>query len=310
MKALVTGGAGFIGSHLVEKLLGLGHEVRVVDNFTTGKRDNLTPCARFGRALEVVEADVRDAGRMKELAVGCEVVFHEAAIVSVPYSVEHPQETHDVNLQGTLNVLEAAKSAKVRRVVFASSAAVYGDAPGLPKHEGMVPTPISPYGLEKLAGEHYLAVFARLYGVETVALRYFNVFGPRQDPSSAYSGVISIFADRAQRGAPLTIFGDGRAYRDFVFVGDVVRANLLAVETKGASGGVFNIARGDKTSLLDLAAMIGRVVGRELFVKHAEVRAGDIAESMADIARAKRELGYAPEVGVEEGLRAMGLSGA
>jgi len=194
MKALVTGGAGFIGSHLVERLLARGDDVWVVDNFTAGKRSNLAPFA--GSHLEVVEADIRDASQVRDVAAGCEVIFHEAAIVSVPYSVEHPQETHDVNIQGTLNVLEAARHAKVRRLIFATSAAVYGDAPGLPKHEGMVPTPISPYGVEKLAGEYYLGVFARLYGVETVALRYFNVFGPRQDrrpptPASSASSQIA-----------------------------------------------------------------------------------------------------------------------
>ena len=303
MKALVTGGAGFIGSHLVERMLGLGHEVRVLDNFSTGKRANLEPCAAHEGRLEVIEGDIRDGRRVRELALGCDVVFHEAAIVSVPYSVDHPQETHDVNLQGTLNVLEAARQARVGRLVFASSAAVYGDAPGLPKHEGMLPAPIAPYALEKLASEHYLAIFARLYGVETVALRYFNVFGPRQDPSSPYSGVISVFASRARRAEPLTIFGDGQAYRDFIYVKDVVEANLLAAQTPGISGHVFNVARGEKTTLLALVKMIGRVVGRELEVRHAAPRAGDIAESVADITRAKRELGYVPKVAVEEGLR-------
>ena len=303
MRALVTGGAGFIGSHLVERLLGLGHEVRVVDDFSTGKRENVAPFVKEGGKLEVVEADIRNGWKMRELADGCEVIFHEAAIVSVPYSVEHPQETHDVNLQGTLNVLEAARHAKTRRLVFASSAAVYGDAPGLPKHEGMLPTPIAPYGLEKLTSEHYLAIFARLYGVETVSLRYFNVFGPRQDPSSAYSGVISIFAERAKRGDALTIFGDGLAYRDFVYVEDVVQANLLAAETPGISGRAFNVARGAQTSMNDLAAMIGRIAGRELVVKHEAARAGDITESIADIGKAQKELGFAPKVAVEEGLR-------
>jgi len=300
MKALVTGGAGFIGSHLVERLVKEGVSVRVVDNFSTGKRENL---AALAGKVDIVEADVRDAWQVKELAAGCDVIFHEAAIVSVPYSVEHPQETHDVNLQGTLNLLEAARHAKTRRLVFASSAAVYGDAPGLPKHEGMLPTPIAPYGLEKLTSEHYLSIFARLYGVETVSLRYFNVFGPRQDPTSAYSGVISIFADRARRGEPVTIFGDGTAYRDFVYVDDVVEANILAARAPGVSGRAFNVGRGERTTLHDLVKMIGRVFGRDLEVKHAPVRAGDIAESLADISLARKDLGYAPKVPVEEGLR-------
>jgi UDP-glucose 4-epimerase len=303
MKALVTGGAGFIGSHITERLLSLGHDVRVLDNFTTGKKENLDPLARAGSRLDVVTADIRDAARVALVTRGCDVVFHEAAVVSVPYSVEHPQETHDVNLQGTLNVLLAARDAKVKRVVFASSAAIYGDAAGLPKHEGMLPAPVAPYGLEKLASEHYLAIFSRLYGVEGVALRYFNVFGSRQDPSSPYSGVISVFADRARRGAPLTIFGDGHAYRDFVHVSDVVEANLLAMEAPGVSGVVFNAARGEKTTLLELAAMIGRIAGKGVTVRHEAVRAGDVAESLADITRAREKLGYAPRVGVEEGLR-------
>ena len=300
MKALVTGGAGFIGSHLVERLLTDGHQVRVVDNFSTGKRENLEPLVC--KALEVVVADVRHGWELRDVAAGCEVIFHEAAIVSVPYSVDHPQETHDVNLQGTLNVLEAARQAKSRRVVFASSAAVYGDAPGLPKHEGMLPTPISPYGLEKLTSEHYLSIFARLYGVETVSLRYFNVFGPRQDPSSAYSGVISIFVDRARRRAPVTIFGDGSAYRDFVYVTDVVAANMLAATKPGVSGRTYNVARGEKTTLKDLVRIVGDRVGQPLEVLHAAPRAGDITESLADITRARSELGFTPAVPVNEGL--------
>jgi UDP-glucose 4-epimerase len=303
MKALVTGGAGFIGSHLVDRLLATGRDVRVLDNFTTGKRANLDAARAHGDRLEVVEGDVRDAAKVLDLAAGCDVIFHEAAIVSVPYSVEHPRETHAVNLLGTLNVLEAARQAGVRRVVFASSAAIYGDAPELPKHEGMLPAPMSPYGLEKLASEHYLAVFGRLYGVETVALRYFNVFGPRQDPASPYSGVISIFADRARHGLPLTIFGDGAACRDFIFVKDVVEANLLAAERPGVSGGVFNVARGERTTLAHLVEMVGAAVGRKLEVIHAPTRAGDIAESLADISRARSQLGFSPTVPVGDGLR-------
>jgi UDP-glucose 4-epimerase len=300
MRALVTGGAGFIGSHLVERLLGRGDEVRVIDNFSSGKRANLEPvaCSR----LTVVEGDVRDAGALRDAARGCEVVFHEAAIVSVPYSVEHPRETHAVNLEGTLNVLDAARHAKTRRVVFASSAAVYGDDPALPKREDMRPSPIAPYGIEKLAGEHYLAVYARLYGLETVALRYFNVFGPRQDPSSAYSGVISIFGLRARRGEGVTIFGDGSASRDFVYVDDVVQANLLAASVPDVSGRVFNVARGESTTLNELAFMVGRVFGRRLDVTHAPPRAGDIAHSLADVTLARRDLGYEPKVAVEDGL--------
>ena len=302
MKALVTGGAGFIGSHIAARLLAEGHEVVVYDNFTTGREANLAP---LGGAAEVVHADVRDAPRLEWHMAGCEVVFHQAAIVSVPYSIEQPQESHDVNIQGTLNVLQAARRVGTRRVVFASSAAVYGEEPGQPKHEGLVPSPISPYGLEKLAGEHYLAVWARLFGVETVALRYFNVFGPRQDRRSPYSGVISIFVDRLRRGVPVTVFGDGEQYRDFVSVANVVEANWRAATVPHISGRVYNIACGRKTSLNELAATLSRLAGRPLAVEHGPPRAGDIRESLADIRRARAELGYEPQVGVEEGLRAL-----
>jgi UDP-glucose 4-epimerase len=296
MKALVTGGAGFIGSHIAERLVRAGHSVRVLDNFSAGKRTNLVP------DVEVVEGDIRDARLLSVATAGCEVVFHEAALVSVPYSVEHPVETHEINIRGTLNVLETARAAGVRRVVFASSAAVYGDDPALPKTETMLPTPISPYGVEKVTAEHYLRAYSALYGIETVALRYFNVFGPRQDPGSPYSGVISIFVDRAVANEGVTIFGDGHASRDFVFVADVVDANVLAATREGVSGQVYNVARGQRTTLNELAAMLGRIVGRELDVKHAAPRPGDIVDSVADVAKARMALGYAAKVGVEEGL--------
>jgi len=299
MKALVTGGAGFIGSHIAERLVRAGHSVRVLDNFSAGKRSNL---AGFSSDVEVIEGDIRDPKLLSVAVAGCEVVFHEAALVSVPYSVEHPVETHEINIRGTLNVLEAARAARARRVVFASSAAIYGDDPTLPKSEAMLPTPISPYGVEKVTAEHYLRAYSALYGVETVALRYFNVFGPRQDPGSPYSGVISIFVDRAVAKKGVTIFGDGHASRDFVFVADVVDANLAAATREGISGQVFNIARGQRTTLNELAAMLGRIVGREIAVTHAAPRAGDIVDSLADVSRAKARLGFEAKVGVEEGL--------
>jgi UDP-glucose 4-epimerase len=299
MKALVTGGAGFIGSHIAQRLVDGGHEVVVLDNLSTGKRENLSAIAR---AIRFVEGDVRDRAVLDAEAVGCDVVFHEAAIVSVPYSVEHPEESHDVNIVGTLNVLQAARKANVRRVVFASSAAVYGEEPTLPKTEAMLPQPISPYGIEKLASEHYLATWARLFGVETVALRYFNVFGPRQDPSSPYSGVISIFADRIRTGRAITFFGDGSQSRDFVYVGNVVDANLLAATRDGVSGRVFNVGCGQRTTLLQLADLIGEAAGRPVERAFAAPRAGDIKDSLADIARARAELAYEPRVGVAEGL--------
>lgn len=304
MKVLVTGGAGFIGSHLTERLAREGHEVKVYDNLSTGKRSNLEG-AGVGvttRSVELVEADVRDLPQLEWHLAGCEVVFHQAAIVSVPRSVADPQESHDVNLQGTLNVLQAARRQKVRRVVFASSAAIYGDEPTLPKHEGMLPAPASPYGIEKLTSEHYLDVWNRLHGLETVALRYFNVFGPRQDPSSPYSGVISIFVDRALRGEGVTFFGDGGHTRDFVFVEDVVQANVLAGTTRGVSG-VFNVARGEETSLRGLVSKLESAVGRSIPTKQEAPRAGDIRASVANIDKAKGTLGYAPRVTVEEGLR-------
>jgi UDP-glucose 4-epimerase len=301
VKVLITGGAGFIGSHICERLLSEGHQVVVYDNFSTGKRENL---AFAGKGqVEVVEADVRDLPQLDFHIAGCDVVFHEAAIVSVPYSVDHPQETHDVNIQGTLNVLEASKKRGVKRVVFACSAAVYGDDPELPKNESMRPSPISPYGIEKLTSELYLQVWARLYGIETVSLRYFNVFGPRQDPTSAYSGVISIFASRALRGEAPTIFGDGEQCRDFVYVANVVDANIRAATTPGVSGRCYNVGCGQRTTLKELLLAIARIVGTTIEPKLAPPRQGDIADSLADITRARTELGYEPKVGVEEGLR-------
>jgi UDP-glucose 4-epimerase len=298
MRALVTGGAGFIGSHICERLLSGGHEAVVLDNFFSGHRANLG-----GLDVRLVEGDVRDAEKVKGLARGCDVIFHEAAIVSVPYSVEHPQESHDVNIQGTLNVLQAARTAGVRRVVFASSAAIYGEEPTLPKTEAMRPEPMSPYGVEKLTGEHYLTTWNRLFGVETVALRYFNVFGPRQDPKSPYSGVISIFVDRILAGQPLTFFGDGSQTRDFVYVANVVDANLLAATAQGVSGRMYNVGCGKRTSLLSLASLIERAADKTVERRFGPARAGDIKDSVADIARAQTELGYAPAVDVEEGLK-------
>jgi nucleoside-diphosphate-sugar epimerase len=302
MKALITGGAGFIGSHIAERLARSGHSVAVLDNFSSGKRGNFDD---FESQVEVFEGDIRDPKRLAEAARGRDIVFHEAAIVSVPYSVEHPLETHDVNVLGTLQVLEAARRAKVRRVVFASSAAVYGDEPVLPKVETMPPRPITPYGVEKITAEHYLRTFSAIYGLETVALRYFNVFGPRQDPTSPYSGVISVFVDRALRGEALTIFGDGKASRDFVYVADVVDANIAAAmgPREDVSGEVFNVARGRKTTLDELAGALGRIVDRELSVIYAAPRLGDIAHSLADVTKAERGLGVRAKVGVEEGLR-------
>jgi UDP-glucose 4-epimerase len=299
MKALITGGAGFIGSHIAQRLVETGHEVVVLDNFFTGRRENLAGID----GVKVIEGDVRDAKTVQTNAAGCHVIFHEAAIVSVPLSVERPQESHDVNIQGTINVLQAARKAGTKRVVFASSAAIYGEEPTLPKVESMRPEPISPYGVEKITSEYYLSTWSKLFGVETVALRYFNVFGPRQDPSSPYSGVISIFVDRILAGKPITFFGDGTQCRDFVFVANVVDANILAATKDGVSGRAFNVACGDRTTLLELATLIERAAGKTVERAFAPPRAGDIKDSVADIGRARAELGYAPKVGVEDGLR-------
>jgi UDP-glucose 4-epimerase len=300
MRALVTGGAGFIGSHIAQRLVESGHEVVVLDNFFTGSRANL---AAIADQVSFVEGDVRHLATVEDCAAGCEVIFHEAAIVSVPFSVERPQESHDVNIQGTLNVLQAARKARTRRLVFASSAAIYGEEPTLPKVETMRPEPMSPYGVEKITGEHYLATWSKLFAVETVALRYFNVFGPRQDPRSAYSGVISIFVDRILGGRPITFFGDGSQCRDFVYVDNVVDANILAATHEGVSGRAYNVACGKRTTLVELASLIERAVGRTVERSFAEARAGDIKESVADITRARAELGYEPVVDVEDGLK-------
>lgn len=300
MNILVTGGAGFIGSHIAHRFVQMGHRVRIFDNLSTGKLQNLEG---FESSVEFVRGDVREAEHLRDAMKGIHVVFHEAAIVSVPYSVEHPQETHDVNLQGTLNVIQAARAQGARRVVFASSAAVYGVAPEQPKAEFLVPSPVSPYGVEKLASEHYLHVAHRLYGLETVALRYFNVFGPRQDPSSPYSGVISIFVNRALEGRAPTIFGDGAHSRDFVFVDNVVDANVAAATSPSVSGQVFNVGCGQQTTLLDLVTQLQTLSGRTMAPHFAPERAGDIRQSMADISRARQELGYEPKVSAQEGLR-------
>jgi len=299
MRVLVTGGAGFIGSHIAEHLVQAGHEVRIVDNLYSGHKENL---AGFARDVEFALGDIRDSSLMERLCQGCDLVYHEAAVVSVPYSVEHPQETHDVNIQGTLNVLLAARSCGVKRVVFACSAAVYGEDPELPKREAMAPAPIAPYAVEKITSEYYLGVFHKLYGVETVSLRYFNVFGPRQDPRSPYSGVISIFADRVLGRQTPQVFGDGEQCRDFVYVENVVQANLLAGTVPHAAGRCYNIGCGQRTTLNDLLRMMARLTGEEVRPVYREARAGDIRESVADISRAREELGYDPRISVEEGL--------
>ena len=299
MRVLVTGGAGFIGSHLVDALVARGDVVNVLDDLSTGQRKNLEGAS--DRATLFVGC-VTDLAAVRAAMDGCALVFHQAAVASVQRTIDEPLHTSRVNLGGTLNVLEAAREKGVRRVVFAGSAATYGDNPALPLSESEDPRPMSPYAIEKLASEQYLRVYSPLFAVETVTLRYFNVFGPRQDPSSPYSGVISIFVDRLLRGLTPTINGDGLQSRDFVYVADVVAANLLAASVSGAIGGTFNIARGVSTTLIDLYAALYQVIGGPQQPSFAPARAGDIRHSLANISRARDVLGFAPKVELADGL--------
>jgi len=297
---LVTGGAGFIGSHICEELVRQGHAVRVFDNLSSGYRRNIE---HLGGSVEFVEGDIRDTDALDRACRGVTRIFHEAALVSVFDSVEKPAEANDINITGTLNVMLAAKKNSAQRVVLASSAAVYGNDPVLPKVETMLPQPESPYAVSKITGEYYLRVFALLHGVETVSLRYFNVFGPRQDPGSFYSGVISRFTDDVKNSRTPTVFGDGLQSRDFVFVRDVVQGNMLAMHSgRVGQGEVFNIASGKITTLMDLLSVIGRLSGTAVAPVHREARAGDIRHSAADISLAAETLGYKPEYNLQSGL--------
>ncbi len=311
---LVTGGAGFIGSHLVEELLRRGRRVRVVDNLSTGERPNLDAACesvRRGRPSgrpepaepEFIEGDLANLDVARRAVDGVDYVLHQAAIPSVPRSVEDPVASNLANVDATLNVLVAARDARVKRVVFAGSSAVYGDQPDLPKHEAMPTRPLSPYALQKLVGEQYMQLFTRLYGLETVTIRYFNVFGPRQDPSSPYSGVISLFIRALLEGRPATIHGDGEQTRDFTYVANVVDGVLRATEASGVAGEVINVATGGRVSLNQLFAALQDILGTRLEPVYGPVRAGDVRDSQADIAKAVRLLGYAPMVDFEEGLR-------
>jgi UDP-glucose 4-epimerase len=300
MKFLVTGGAGFIGSNIVEELLQRGETVRVLDNFSTGKRENL---AAFQGRIELVEGDLRDLSAVRRAVESVEYVLHQAALPSVPRSVDDPLENDAVNVTGTLNLLVAARDAGVRRVVFASSCAVYGDEPTLPKREDMLPQPKSPYAVSKLAGEHYCRAFTEVYGLETVALRYFNVFGPRQDPASDYAAVIPLFITRLLREQAPTIHGDGLQSRDFVYVANVVQANLLAATVPGVAGRVFNVAGGERYTLLDLIRVLNDTLGTDIVPVHDAPRPGDVRHSQADIGAAQRALGYRPTIDFAEGLR-------
>jgi len=300
MHALVSGGAGFIGSNLAEALVKRGDRVRVLDNLSTGKRENI---AVLEGNVELVEGDIRSYHTVREALDGIDAVFHQAALPSVPRSVRDPISSNGVNVDGTLNILYAAKDAGVKRVVYASSSSIYGDTPELPKHEGMTPNPQSPYAVSKLAAEHYCRVFASLYGLETVALRYFNVFGPRQDPASQYSAVIPKFIKAMLNGRQPVIYGDGEQTRDFTFVTNVVGANLRAADAPCRKGLAMNCACHDRISLNQLVAEINAILGTSLKPVYEEPRAGDIKHSFAAIELAAREIGYAPSVDFRTGLR-------
>ncbi len=301
-KFLVTGGAGFIGSNLVAALVAQGERVRVLDSAITGFWENLDGIREQSR-VERVAADIRDAEAVAKACTGIEVVFHQAALGSVPKSVEHPRETDSANVHGTVTVLDVARRAGVKRVIFAASSSAYGETEELPKRESMSPQPLSPYAVSKLTCELYLKVFAELYGLETLALRYFNVFGPGQSPDGAYAAAIPRFVDRAISGAPIQIFGDGQQTRDFCFVRNTVRANLLAAATPTRlRGQVANIAGGRSIALVDLVHEIGRVLGRPVTIEHLPPRPGDIRHSLGDISVAQQLLGYEPRVKWEDGI--------
>jgi nucleoside-diphosphate-sugar epimerase len=296
---LITGGCGFIGSHITEALVKRGYKVRILDDFSTGKLENIADLPTEN--VEIIKGDVADFATVEAAVAGCEYVFHEAAIASVPKSINDPIGTGKINYGGTLNILEAARKHGVRRVVFAGSAAVYGDEPTLPKTESMPTKPITPYGIDKLASELMGHFYAKTLGVEFVCLRYFNVFGLRQDPSSPYSGVVSILSDRVLQGIAPTIYGDGLQSRDFVHVSDVVAANLLAMEHSSASGQTFNVGRGESVSLLEIMSILNDLTGKGLQPIHQEPRAGDIRHSLADNI-ALKALGWLPEVSIRKGL--------
>lgn len=297
---LVTGGTGFIGSHLVDALLARGDHVRVFDNLSTGNRANLD---QTNPRLEIVDGDLTDPQAVAQAVDGMDLVFHQAALSSVPRSVERPLDTNAACVTGTLHVLDAARRAGVRRLVYAASSSAYGDQPTSSKRETDLPAPISPYGAAKLAAEYYCQAFTATYGFETVSLRYFNVFGPRQDPGSPYSAVIPLFITAILNGQQPKIYGDGHQSRDFCYVANVVHANLLAADAQGAAGKVFNVACGQNTSLLQLLAQINHLLGTDVAPIHEPARAGDVRESLADISQARRILGYEPQVSFNEGLQ-------
>lgn len=299
-KFLVTGGAGFIGSNIVSALLEKGYRVKILDNFSSGKRENLKG---FENDIELIEGDIRSYHIVQESVKDVDIVLHQAALPSVPRSIKDPITSNEVNVNGTLNILEASVAAKVKKVIYASSSSVYGDNPQLPKVESMMPNPLSPYAVSKLSGEKYCSVFTRIYGLETISLRYFNVFGPRQDPSSQYSAVIPRFIKAINNNEQPVIFGDGEQSRDFTYVKNVVEANILAALTGCESGIAMNCAAGGQITLNQLVKYINNILGKNIKPVYKDPRAGDIKHSFADIHLAKDKIGYSPSVNFEEGLK-------
>jgi nucleoside-diphosphate-sugar epimerase len=299
--ALVTGGAGFIGSHIAAALINQGARVRIIDDLSTGHRENV---AEIGGEVDFINASLTDSRALNRALRDVELVFHEAAIPSVPRSVAKPSESHEASVNATFSLLLAARDEKVRRVVYAASSSAYGDQPELPKSENLKPDPLSPYAVAKLVGEYYCQVFSRVYGLETVSLRYFNVFGPRQDPGSQYSGVISRFMDALLNGDQPIIYGNGEQSRDFTYISNVVDANLLAAGSGAVVGQVINIANGERVTINEVFEMVKRLTGRtDVQAEYAPTRAGDVRDSLADLTLARSLMGYVPKVGLEEGLR-------
>ncbi len=299
MKLLLTGGAGFIGSHLVERLLAAGDRVRVLDDLSTGKRENLS----HHNALEFVEGDIRDAGLVSRCMEGMDALVHLAAVASVQASIDDPMRTHQVNFDGTLNLLEASRRIGIRRFVYACSAAVYGDAASIPVSEDAILNPLSPYAVDKLSGEYYLLHYHRKYNLAATSFRFFNIYGPRQDPSSPYSGVISIFVDRLQRNQPVKVFGDGSQTRDFVYVADLADLLARAVHGPEGVGGVFNVGTGKRHSLLQLLDHLEKLSGKKIGRHHEPARLGDIQHSCADVSRLQQVFGGAPVTPFDQGLK-------
>ena len=297
---LVTGGAGFIGSHLVVRLVELGHAVRVLDNFSTGRRANLEPVR--GR-IDLLEGDLRNPDDCRRACADIEIVFHQAAVPSVPVSVESPRETHDANVNGTFHLLMAARECRCRRVVYAASSSAYGNSEESPKHEGLRPVPLSPYAVQKLVGELYCRAFTECYGLETISLRYFNVFGPRQDPASQYAAAIPAFVTAILKGVAPTVYGDGEQTRDFTYIDNVVHGNVLAARAQRTAGEAVNVACGDQISVNRVIARVNGLLGADVRPVYAASRPGDVRHSTADIRLARELLGFEPQVDFDEGLR-------